>query len=105
MRPRRFRTHALLALLAFAFAWFWNSWNVGVLRDQRPDLLRENVTVTTTDDASYLRVVENLVDPPAVADEPRVDLRAPGYRLWYLLPRLMLPPPDALRILVVLQCM
>lgn len=105
MRLRRFRTHALLALLAFACAWFWNSWNVEVLRDARPDLLRESVTVTTTDDTSYLKVVEELVDPPAVAEKPRVDLRAPGYRLWYLIPRLFLPAPEALRVLVVLQCL
>jgi hypothetical protein len=63
------------------------------------------VTVATTDDASYLRTVENIMDPPAVTERSRVDLRAPGYRLWYLLPRLFLPAPDALRALVVLQCL
>lgn len=61
--------------------------------------------MTTTDDTSYLKVVEELMDPPAVAEKPRADLRAPGYRLWYLLPRLFLPAPEALRVLVVLQCL
>ncbi|MEO8587805.1 MAG: hypothetical protein ABI432_00405 [Flavobacteriales bacterium] len=107
MHFRRIRSHLFVGLLAFAGAWFWNSWNIQVLRREMPDLLREGVTVATTDDASYLRAVEDLVNPPATdhVEKPRVDLRAPGYRLWYLLPRLFLPPPGALRALVVVQCL
>lgn len=105
MHLRRSRSHLFIGLLAFACAWFWNSWNVKALQRDLPDHLREGVTVATTDDASYLRVVEDLVEPPVTADKPRIDLRAPGYRLWYLVPRLFLSAPAALQVLVVLQCL
>ena len=105
MRFRRFSSHLFIGLLAFACAWFWNGWNVRAMQHALPDQLRYGVTVMTTDDASYLRAVDDLLDPPREVYEARVDLRAPGYRMWYLLPRFFLPVPTALHVLVVLQCL
>lgn len=105
MLLRRFSTHLLLGLLAFGCAWCWNSWNIRAMQRALPDHVRHGVTVMTTDDASYLSAVDRLVDPSLEATEARVDLRAPGYRLWYMVPRLFLGVPAALRVLVVLQCL
>lgn len=105
MPLRRFSTHLTLGLLAFGCAWSWNSWNIRAMQRALPDQLRYGVSVMTTDDASYLSAVDRLVDPPQDVQEPRIDLRAPGYRLWYLVPRVFLSIPAALRVLIVLQCL
>lgn len=108
---KRYRTHLLLGLLAFACAQGWNRWNIqAMLATQYHKYnVREGRTVTATDDASYLTVVDAFLgdrpDKDAERFRDRADLRAPGYRIWYLLPRLVLAPPQALSVLVLLQCL
>lgn len=107
----RFRTHLLLGLLAFLAAQGWNRWNLAVMRatPAAHDGMIDGRVVKAVDDASYLVPVDEwLGDRPDKASEPlgnRPDLRPPGYRLWYLLPRLVLDPLPALSALTVMQCL
>lgn len=107
----RYRTHLLLGLLAFACAQGWNRWNIHAMlaAPYAKYNVREGRTVTATDDASYLTPVDVFLgdrpDKDAERFHDRADLRAPGYRIWYLLPRLVMGPIPALSVLVILQCL
>ena len=106
----RYRVHLLIGLLAFACAQGWNRWNIDAMLHAQwaKNNVREGRTLTATDDASYLAVVDRMLgDRPDLEKDPfgnRPDLRAPGYRLWYLIPRLVLGIPASLSVLVLLQC-
>lgn len=106
----RYPTHLLLGLLALACAQTWNRLNLQAMLEApyaRYNVRGERV-LTATDDASYLQAVDRwLGDRPDLQgpQHARPDLRAPGYRLWYLLPRLVLDPLPAQSVLVWLQCL
>ncbi len=106
---KRYRVHLLIGLLAFACSQGWNRWNIdAMLHAQWAKYnVRDGHTLTATDDASYLSVVDHMLgDRPDLDQEPdRPDLRAPGYRIWYLMPRLVLGTPAALSVLTALQCL
>ena len=108
---RRYRTHLFLALVAFACAQGWNRWNIqAMLHDpMTAQQVSAGGSVMAVDDASYLQAVDALLgDRPDLVNTAlpaRPDLRAPGYRLWYLLPRLFFPPTTSVRLLVLFQCM
>lgn len=101
-----YRPSLLFALLAAVVAFTWNTWNLEVLR-RTPGLdhlLREGTTIATADDPSYLRPVEDLLSPSTdAAGAQGPQLRTPGYGLWYLLARLVFPPPLALTALKLFQ--
>lgn len=104
---QRFRTHLLIGLLAFACAQGWNRWNIAAM--QRSPIaaqqVRDGRALMLVDDASYLQAVDRVLgDRPDLAVNDRPDLRAPGYRVWYLLPRSVLEPMPAISALVLLQC-
>lgn len=107
----RHRVHLLLALLAFASAQAWNRWNMHEM--ERTPGARVGVidgrVLSSVDAPSYLQAVDRLLgDRPDLERGPlqaRVDLRSPGYRIWYLLPRLFVEPLPALSVLVILQCL
>jgi hypothetical protein len=103
-----YKPSLLVTLLATVVAFTWNTWNVEVLR-RTPGtghLLREGTTIATADDPSYLRPVEDLLSPSSDAPSAHgPQLRTPGYGLWYLLARLVFPPPNALAALKVFQCL
>lgn len=107
----RFRAHLLFGLLAFVCAQGWNRLNIRAMEGSTYARynVRDGRTLTATDDASYLNAVDVLfgarpdLEQSPYRDHP--DLRAPGYRLWYLLPRLVLDPLPALSVLVLLQCL
>lgn len=108
---KRYRTHLLLGLLAFLAAQAWNRWNLAVMMripEARGGMIDGRV-VKAVDDASYLVPVDEwLGDRPDKAAETlrhRPDLRPPGYRIWYLLPRLVLDPLPALSAITLLQCL
>ncbi len=108
---RRYRVHLLVALLAFASAQAWNRWNIHEM--ERTPIARGGVidgrVLSSVDAPSYLQAVDRLLgDRPDLERGPmhaRVDLRSPGYRIWYLLPRLFLEPLPALSVLVFVQCL
>lgn len=107
----RYRVHAFLALLALACAQGWNRWNIAAM-SRSPQARHEVIdgrALASVDAASYLQAVDRMLgDRPDLEQGPmtdRVDLRTPGYRIWYLLPRLLLQPMPALTILVWLQCL
>ncbi|MBL0129163.1 MAG: hypothetical protein IPP83_17345 [Flavobacteriales bacterium] len=108
---RRYRTHLFLALVAFACAQGWNRWNIqAMLHDpMTAQQVSAGGSVMAVDDASYLQAVDALLgDRPDLVNTAlpaRPDLRAPGYRLWYLLPRLFFPPTTSVRLLILFQCM
>lgn len=106
----RFRTHLLLALLALLCAQGWNRWNIAAM--QAHPFARFNVrdgrALLATDDASYLQDADRLLGARADLESSRVQgpvLRAPGYGLFYLLPRLVLDPLPAVSALVWMQCL
>lgn len=108
---RRYRVHVFIALLALASAQGWNRWNIAAI--ERSPSAKEGViegrVLASVDAPSYLQAVDRLLgDRPDLEGGPmsnRVDLRTPGYRIWYLLPRLFLQPLPALTALVWLQCL
>lgn len=107
----RYRNHLLLGLLAFACAQGWNRWNINAMLEAQYARynVRDGRALTATDDASYLGEVDRLMgdrpDLDRIQVQARPDLRPPGYRLWYLLPRLVLPPSPSLSVLITLQCL
>ncbi len=109
--PTRYRTHLLLGLLAFCSAQGWNRWNLHAMlaAPYAQYNVRAGRALMATDDASYLTAVDALLGDRPDKDRERLqhrtDLRAPGYRLWYLLPRLVLAPLPAISTLLVLQCL
>lgn len=108
---RRLRGHALIALLALVCAQGWNRWNIAAM-ERSPiavDAVVAGRALRSVDAPSYLQAVDRLLgERPDLEQGPlkdRVDLRAPGYRVWYLLPRLFLEPLPALSVLTWLQCL
>jgi hypothetical protein len=107
---KRLRTHLLLALLALACAQAWNRVNIAAMRDSPARAnVRDGRALTSTDDASYLQGVDRLLgarpDLEQAPETRRPSLRAPGYSLFYLLPRLVLDPLPAISALVWMQCL
>ncbi len=106
----RYRIHLLLGLLALFCGQTWNRLNLHAMLEApyaRYNVRGERV-LTATDDASYLQAVDRwLGDRPDLQGplQERPDLRAPGYRVWYLLPRLVLDPLPAQSVLVWWQCL
>ncbi len=100
------RSRLLIVLLALVCAFTWNAWNLHVMR-QLPDhhvRLRNDRTVATADDVSYLKPAEDLLrgsngDPI----EPSLIIRSPGYGIWYFLFRIVADPPLALSLIAILQ--
>jgi hypothetical protein len=105
----RYRTHLLIALLAFGCAQGWNRWNIAVMRvsPEAAAFVRPGGSILTPDDASYLQAVEKLLghrpDMQNAAAAQRPILRPPGYGLWYGLARLALPPDAAIAALLLFQ--
>ncbi|HRD52574.1 MAG TPA: hypothetical protein PKY96_08000 [Flavobacteriales bacterium] len=102
--------YLLIALLALLCAHGWNRVNLAALRDSpAQEKVRDGRALTSTDDASYLQGVDRLLgarpDLEDTTDESRPMLRAPGYALFYLLPRLVLDPLPAISALVWMQCL
>jgi hypothetical protein len=103
-----YRPSLLFALLAAVVALTWNTWNLQVLRRTpgAAHLLRAGTTIATADDPSYLRPVEDLLSfSPETAGTQGPQLRTPGYGLWYLIARLVLPPAAAFTALKLFQCL
>jgi hypothetical protein len=105
MSRSHFRQLAFVWSLAFLCGWGWNDWNLRILGHTpgAEDLVREQRALATADDPSYLRPVEDLLVTSGRTRAMHV-FRTPGYGLWYLLMRLLLPLPAALTGLVLLQC-
>jgi hypothetical protein len=105
MSRSHFRQLAFVWSLSFLCGWGWNHWNLRILGHTpgAEDLVREQRALATADDPSYLRPVEDLLLPSGRTKAVHV-FRTPGYGLWYLLIRLVLPLPAALTGLVLLQC-
>jgi len=105
MSRSHFRQLVFVWSLAFLCGWGWNHWNLRILGHTpgAEDLVREQRALATADDPSYLRPVEDLLVPSGRTKAMHV-FRTPGYGLWYLLIRLVLPLPAALTVLVLLQC-
>jgi hypothetical protein len=107
----RRRAQLLLFVLAFACAQGWNRWNISAMR-QTADAaahVRPGGAVITPDDASYLQEVERLLGNRPDLEQGhtahRPVLRPPGYGLWYMAARLVLPPDAAITAVVLLQCL
>lgn len=107
---KRCRTHGFIALVALLCAQGWNRWNIAAM--QAHPFARFNVrdgrALLATDDASYLQGVDKMLGARTDLEHPRVQgpvLRAPGYGLLYLLPRLMLDPLPAISALLWMQCL
>jgi len=100
------RQLALVWSIAFLLGWAWNSWNLHILNTtpSAEHMVRSGRSLATADDPSYLRPVEDLLAPTTNPKALHV-FRTPGYGLWYLLIRLLLPTPAALTALVLLQCL
>ncbi|MBK9147127.1 MAG: hypothetical protein IPM12_04800 [Flavobacteriales bacterium] len=108
--PARFLPHLLIALLALVCAQAWNRINIGAMGDSPARAhVRDGRALTSTDDASYLQGVDRLLgarpDLEQAPESRRPSLRAPGYSLFYLLPRLVLDPLPAISALVWMQCL
>jgi hypothetical protein len=100
------RTRILLFLLAIVCSLSWNFWNIGIMR-HLPDAavkLRNDRTVATADDVSYLKPAEDLLH--RLKNEPIEEapvIRSPGYGIWYFLFRTVADPPFALSLIAMLQ--
>ncbi|MBK8228430.1 MAG: hypothetical protein IPK70_14810 [Flavobacteriales bacterium] len=108
--PARYLTHVLIALLALLCAQAWNRISIGAMADSPARAnVRDGRALISTDDASYLQGVDRLLgarpDLEQAPEAHRPSLRAPGYSLFYLLPRLVLDPLPAISALVWMQCL
>lgn len=108
--PARYLTHVLIALLALLCAQAWNRISIGAMADSPARAnVRDGRALISTDDASYLQGVDLLLgarpDLEQAPEAHRPSLRAPGYSLFYLLPRLVLDPLPAISALVWMQCL
>lgn len=76
----------LLFVIAFLCVLIFNEWNLSTLRSDRVTL-RENVTVKTADDASYLGPMERLYEHGSLytndTEKWTSIRRSPGYGLMY----------------------
>jgi hypothetical protein len=94
---------AIFGVIALAFSFFWNEWNLSVLPEE---LSRNHTTVYTLDDASYLRPFDELYQFGTIgktAFKSRLNsVRPPGYGLFYYF-HLFLFGEYALKMLTVSQ--
>lgn len=97
----------VLFLLAFLNAGFVHFVNNKTLSALHPELLREQTTVLTSDDASYLAPAKNFLEGKEwksnVAGKGAIISRSPGYGLLYVAFRVLLPAQSALVALVIFQ--
>lgn len=98
----------LIALLALVSAFFWNELNLTNLREAKIPL-RNNQTVITADDASYLNPYQRLYEK-GTKNETNFDkfsssIRPPGYGLFYYLTLKFTGKSNALFVLKIVQCL
>lgn len=98
----------LIALLALVSAFFWNELNLKNLRKAKIPL-RNNQTVITADDASYLNPYQRLYEK-GTKNETNFDkfsssIRPPGYGLFYYLTLKFTGKSNALFVLKIVQCL
>jgi len=93
-----------LAVISSGTFHFINNFYLG---QSAPDLLRENTTVITSDEVSYIRPVENwLAGNEWKTNQPgksAITARSPGYGIVYAVHRSFLSEKAALKSLVVFQ--
>ena len=99
----------VLFFLAVIFTGTVHLVNNFYLHQSAPEVLRENTTVKTSDDASYLAPAENRILgkgwTTSLAGKAAIAGRSPGYGMIYAGLRSFLSDKAALRSLVVLQIM
>jgi len=98
----------LIALLSLASAFFWNELNLKNLKEAKIPL-RNNQTVITEDDASYLNPYQRLYEK-GKKNETNFDkfsssIRPPGYGLFYYLTLKFTGKSYALFALKIIQCL
>ncbi len=97
----------VLAVLAVLFSVFFHGYNVLSLAGDSANQIREDVTVVTADDASYLAPVENFIAGKGwrsnATGSAAYFTRTPGYGFIYFTFRSFLDPPSALFALVCFQ--
>lgn len=97
----------LIALLSLVSAVFWNELNLANLRESKIPL-RNNQTVITEDDASYLNPYQRLYEKGTKNESDfgkfSSSIRPPGYGLFYYLFLKLSGNSNALFVLKIVQC-
>ncbi|MCA1762208.1 MAG: hypothetical protein ABR574_02475 [Cryomorphaceae bacterium] len=97
----------MLAVLAVLFSVFFHGYNALSLAGDSANQIREDVTVVTADDASYLAPVENFIAGKGwrsnATGSAAYFTRTPGYGFIYFTFRSFLDSPSALFALVCFQ--
>lgn len=100
-------TTLVIFILSTLFPLGYHHLNLAYLRQEDPQRIRQNISIVTADDASYLAPAMNFYQgDPWRADEPGIQsyfLRPPGYGILYLGALKIAGPEHAFRVLLWFQ--
>ncbi len=104
-RQQKYFLFLFLTTLVFSGVLHYS--NLNCLKKKAPDLLRSGVSVSTSDDASYLSPAENWLNELGwhsnAAGNAALTGRSPGYGLLYATFRILLEEQHAIQALIVFQ--